>query len=271
MPIESHRAARARTSATASSRAPRRSSSSWRSRPSTGATARSRSAAPSRWRSTARRSPKTIFLDSQKPLRSFVSPVVPGYRENTCGESCEFDPAKAKALFESAGGAAAVGGRIEIAYNVDGGHKPWIDATCNQIEKNLGVECVGNPQPKFAELLTKLEKKEPVGPVPHGLDLRLPGHGELPRPALHHLRVVELLRLQQHAVRHARGRGRQAPPHRPRPPSSTSRPRTSWSATCRSSPSATAEQLRPLDTGEERAHEPVLPGRTARPRGQRTP
>jgi len=74
-----------------------------------------------------------------------------------------FDPAKAKALFESAGGAAAVGGKIEIAYNVDGGHKPWVDATCNQIKKNLGVDCVGNPQPKFAELLTKVEHKQPVG------------------------------------------------------------------------------------------------------------
>jgi len=106
---------------------------------------------------------RTLFLDSQKPLRSFVSPVVPGYRENTCGEWCVFDPQKAKALFEAAGGARAVGNRIEIAYNVDGGHKPWVDATCNQIRANLGVDCVGNPQPKFAELLTKIEKKEPVG------------------------------------------------------------------------------------------------------------
>lgn len=106
---------------------------------------------------------KTIFLDSQKPLRSFVSPVVPGYRENSCGEACEFNPAKAKALFESAGGAAAVGGKIELAYNVDGGHKPWIDATCNQLKKNLGVDCVPNPQPKFSELLQKVEKKQPVG------------------------------------------------------------------------------------------------------------
>lgn len=105
----------------------------------------------------------TIFLGAQKSLRSFVSPIVPGYRENTCGEACVFNPQKAKALFESAGGAAAVGGRIEIAYNVDGGHKPWVDSTCNQIRANLGVDCVGNPQPKFAELLTKVEKKQPVG------------------------------------------------------------------------------------------------------------
>lgn len=106
---------------------------------------------------------KTIFLNSQVPLRSFVSPVVPGYRENSCGEWCQYNPTKAKAMFDAAGGAKAVGGKIELAYNVDGGHKAWIDATCNQIRKNLGVDCIPNPQPKFAELLTKVERKQPVG------------------------------------------------------------------------------------------------------------
>jgi peptide/nickel transport system substrate-binding protein/oligopeptide transport system substrate-binding protein len=105
----------------------------------------------------------TIFLHSERPARAFVSPVVPGYRPNTCGETCEVHPQQAKALFDAHGGAAAVGGRIEIAYNVDGGHKPWIDAACNQIKRHLGVDCVGNPQPKFAELLTMVEKKQPVG------------------------------------------------------------------------------------------------------------
>jgi oligopeptide transport system substrate-binding protein len=105
----------------------------------------------------------TIFQDSQKSLRSFVSPIVPGFRDNTCGEACTFNPAAAKALFQSAGGAAAVGGKIEIAYNFDGGHKAWVDATCNQLKRNLGVDCVPNPQPKFSELLVKLKAKQPVG------------------------------------------------------------------------------------------------------------
>jgi oligopeptide transport system substrate-binding protein len=106
---------------------------------------------------------KAIFYNSQTPLRSFVSNVVPGHRPDTCGEPCQYNPAKAKALFDSVSGAKLVGGRIELAYNVDGGHKPWIDAVCNQLRKNLAVECVGNPQPKFSELLTKLKKKERVG------------------------------------------------------------------------------------------------------------
>lgn len=39
-----------------------------------------------------------IFKDSQTPARSFISPVVAGYRENTIGDAGTFDPAKAKAL-----------------------------------------------------------------------------------------------------------------------------------------------------------------------------
>lgn len=60
---------------------------------------------------------------------------------------------------EAAGGPK----KIELSYNGDGGHKDWIDATCNQLNANLGVECVGNAEPKFADLLTKLKAKDSVG------------------------------------------------------------------------------------------------------------
>jgi len=100
-----------------------------------------------------------IFLGSQTPATSFVSPVVAGFRPDTCGENCVYDAAKAKQLYTAAGGPA----EIKITYNVDGGHKPWVDAMCNQIKASLGVNCVGQGEPKFADLLTKVEKKEPVG------------------------------------------------------------------------------------------------------------
>ncbi|NUT37479.1 MAG: ABC transporter substrate-binding protein [Hamadaea sp.] len=100
-----------------------------------------------------------VFKGSQKAAHSFVSPVVGGYRENTCGANCEYKPAEAKTLYTQAGGPS----KLEITYNADGGHKDWVDATCNQLKANLGVECVGIPTAKFADLLTKVEKKEEVG------------------------------------------------------------------------------------------------------------
>ncbi|MGI5212112.1 peptide ABC transporter substrate-binding protein [Plantactinospora sp. CA-290183] len=107
---------------------------------------------------------KSIFKGSQVSARSFVSPVVAGYRDDTCGEACEFDPGKAKAAYQAAGGPA----QLEITYNGDGGHKDWVDATCNQLKANLGVDCVGTAEPKFSDLLTKVEDKQPVGLIRMG-------------------------------------------------------------------------------------------------------
>jgi oligopeptide transport system substrate-binding protein len=100
-----------------------------------------------------------IFKGSQKAATSFVSPVVSGYRDNTCGANCEYKPAEAKALYHQAGGPS----KLTFSYNADGGHKDWVDATCNQLKANLGVECVSQPEAKFADLLTKVKKKESVG------------------------------------------------------------------------------------------------------------
>ncbi|MFY1687847.1 peptide ABC transporter substrate-binding protein [Plantactinospora sp. WMMB782] len=107
---------------------------------------------------------KSIFKESQISARSFVSPVVAGYQDDTCGEACEFDPAKAKAAYQAAGGPS----ELKITYNGDGGHKDWVDATCNQLKANLGVECVGAAEPKFSDLLTKVEGKQPVGLIRMG-------------------------------------------------------------------------------------------------------
>jgi oligopeptide transport system substrate-binding protein len=100
-----------------------------------------------------------IFLGSESPAYSFVSPVVAGYRANTCKENCEYNPTRAKQLYTAAGGPSD----IKISYNSDGGHKAWVDAMCNQIKASLGVNCTGVGEPKFADLLKKVEKKESVG------------------------------------------------------------------------------------------------------------
>lgn len=100
-----------------------------------------------------------IFLGSQTPATSFVSPVVAGFRPNTCGKNCEYNPTEAKQLYQANNGPKD----IRITYNVDGGHKAWVDAMCNQIKASLSVNCTGVGEPKFADLLTKVEKKQPVG------------------------------------------------------------------------------------------------------------
>ncbi len=82
---------------------------------------------------------KQIFNGTREPATGWVSPVVDGYKADQCGEFCKFDPAKAKALYEEAGGFK--GDKMTLAYNADAAHKDWTEATCNSIKQTLGVEC----------------------------------------------------------------------------------------------------------------------------------
>ncbi|WP_151898151.1 peptide ABC transporter substrate-binding protein [Streptomyces sp. C8S0] len=101
---------------------------------------------------------KVVFQGSQSSADAFVSPVVSGYRQGSCGDACKFDPEAAKKLLAEAGGIQD--NKINIGYNGDGGHDQWVNATCDQLKKNLGLQCVGQPVPKFAELLTQVEQKK---------------------------------------------------------------------------------------------------------------
>jgi oligopeptide transport system substrate-binding protein len=100
-----------------------------------------------------------ISLGSQTPATAFVSPVVDGYRADSCGENCEYNPTKAKQLYQQANGPKT----ITVSYNTDGGYKPWIDAMCNEIKASLGVNCVGHAEAKLPDILKKLEAGDNVG------------------------------------------------------------------------------------------------------------
>ena len=95
----------------------------------------------------------TVFGDARRPARSFVSPVVPGFRTNTCGENCDYDVKAAQQLWD---GADSRPDQITITYNEDAGHKPWVDAVCEQLTDALEVECVGVPYATFSALLDTL-------------------------------------------------------------------------------------------------------------------
>jgi oligopeptide transport system substrate-binding protein len=96
-----------------------------------------------------------IFQGTRTPATDFSSPVVPGYSKDICGDFCTFNPAKAKALLAEAGGFK---GTLEIAYNADGGHKAWVDATCNSIKNTIGIACTGKSFPDFKSLRDPITK-----------------------------------------------------------------------------------------------------------------
>ncbi|MEU3722114.1 ABC transporter substrate-binding protein [Streptomyces sp. NPDC031705] len=97
---------------------------------------------------------KTIFNGTRKPADDFISPIIPGYRKGALGEVGQYNPTKAKELFEKAGGVP--GNKMELGYNADGGHKEWIEAVANQLKTNLGIEVTAKPYAKFGDMLDDL-------------------------------------------------------------------------------------------------------------------
>jgi oligopeptide transport system substrate-binding protein len=102
---------------------------------------------------------EAIFLGAYTPANSIVSPVVPGFRETACGETCEFNPEEAKALWDENGGPD----EITLWFNNDGGHEEWMEAFSNQLRTALGVETKFESLP-FEEFLTKQDDHELTGP-----------------------------------------------------------------------------------------------------------
>ena len=103
---------------------------------------------------------KQIFNGARTPATGWVSPVVDGYKADGCGANCEFDGAKAKALYTEAGGYK---GTMPIYVNADGGHKLWADAMCNQLKNNLGMNCSVEATPDFATLRKGINAREYKG------------------------------------------------------------------------------------------------------------
>ncbi|RJQ71624.1 ABC transporter substrate-binding protein [Pseudonocardiaceae bacterium YIM PH 21723] len=97
-----------------------------------------------------------IFNNARVPLYGWVGPSISGYTDNQCGDNCKYDPAAAKQLLEKSG----FKGKIEISTNGDGGHGPWIEAVCNDIKNNLGLDCAFVPVPTFSEVLAKEKAKQ---------------------------------------------------------------------------------------------------------------
>lgn len=112
-----------------------------------------------------------ILAGTRVPATGWVSPIVDGYKEGACGEYCTFDAAKAKAMFDEAGGYT---GKMTIGYNADGNHKGWTEAACNSIKKALGVECVATPYPDFSTFRTKITNEEMKGMFRTGWQMDYP-------------------------------------------------------------------------------------------------
>ncbi|MGM7697479.1 peptide ABC transporter substrate-binding protein [Microbacterium sp. A84] len=93
-----------------------------------------------------------IFQGTRTPASDFTSPVIDGWSDSLAGaEVLEFNSERAAELWAEADAISPWTGEFQIAYNADGGHQAWVDATVNSIKNTLGIEASGAPYPTFAE------------------------------------------------------------------------------------------------------------------------
>lgn len=122
------------------------------------------------------------FDGAREIATGWGAPGIEGYEPGACGEFCEYDPEKAKALLEEAGG---FDGKMAISYNADSDHKAWVTATCNSIRNALGVDCVATPVPDFATFRQQIgDRKMPsmfragwIADYPHIENFLTPNYG----------------------------------------------------------------------------------------------
>ncbi|MFI9400728.1 ABC transporter substrate-binding protein [Nocardia sp. NPDC052316] len=103
---------------------------------------------------------EAIWHGTKVPARDFTSASLPGYNDNLPGvELLAYNPDEAKKLWEQANAIAPWTGRLEIAYNSDGGHQAWIEAVANSVKNTLGIEAIGAPYPTFKPLRDAITSK----------------------------------------------------------------------------------------------------------------
>jgi oligopeptide transport system substrate-binding protein len=106
------------------------------------------------------------------PATGWVSPVVDGYKADQCGEYCTYDPAKAKAKLDEAGGYK---GDDHLGYNADGDHKEWTEAACNSHQGRARGRVQGSAVPvDFATFRTLITDRKMKGMFRTGWQMDYP-------------------------------------------------------------------------------------------------
>jgi oligopeptide transport system substrate-binding protein len=102
-----------------------------------------------------------IFHGAYTPAKSVVSPLFEPGQHDPCGGSCTFDPARAKQLYDRAGGYP---GTLTLWFNSDAAHAKWMEAVANQLRTNLGITDVRFRSLEFPQYLARIDAEQMNGP-----------------------------------------------------------------------------------------------------------
>lgn len=101
-----------------------------------------------------------LFAGLETPAQAVAPQAVPGARSDAC-DYCEYDPERAKQLFQEAGGVPD--NTITIYFNAGAGHEDWTRAIGDQWRQVFGVdyELQSTQWAEYLELLTQYNFEGP--------------------------------------------------------------------------------------------------------------
>jgi peptide/nickel transport system substrate-binding protein/oligopeptide transport system substrate-binding protein len=105
---------------------------------------------------------KAVYNGDYFPADSLIPSIIPGHRDNACGEPCTYDPAKAKQLFAKAGGFK---GTMELYFsNAQPTYAQWMRIVANSLRDNLGITDIQFRQVPASDYFSMLREHSEKGP-----------------------------------------------------------------------------------------------------------
>ncbi|WP_045306061.1 peptide ABC transporter substrate-binding protein [Saccharothrix sp. ST-888] len=105
---------------------------------------------------------RAIYNEVHTPADSLVAAMIPGHRAGACGETCTYQPAKAKELLDHAGG--FTGPMVLYFTNADPTYEQWMTAVANELRQNLGIRDITFRKMAAADLGPILNSRKTTGP-----------------------------------------------------------------------------------------------------------
>ncbi|WP_165975262.1 peptide ABC transporter substrate-binding protein [Actinomadura rubrisoli] len=103
-----------------------------------------------------------VYNGRYRPTGTILPPIVPGYRPNACGETCTYQPQKARRLLGKAGGWH---GPLELSVaRQDSTDQQWMVDVANQLRQNLGIGDIKLRVVPQADYLPMLQRHGATGP-----------------------------------------------------------------------------------------------------------
>ncbi|MEP7159506.1 MAG: ABC transporter substrate-binding protein [Dermatophilaceae bacterium] len=104
----------------------------------------------------------TLFAGTRAKAGDLAAPVVAGYAPDLCGATCAYDPGAALAQM---GLLVKTPAPLVIAYGVDGGGGPTVEAICATVTHTLSLGCTSLPYPSQSALERAVTTRTVTTPV----------------------------------------------------------------------------------------------------------